>query len=107
MFYRENIGYTRLRRVIDICGAAVLLVAATPLLALAGLAILLEDGRPMFFRQRRVGRFGRLFTIYKLRTMRKDKCIDGFSPDDRTRPAYYLRSAVGCDGCRSTSSRSW
>ncbi len=96
MFYRENIGYTRLRRVIDICGAAVLLVVAMPLLALAGIAILLEDGRPIFFRQRRVGRFGRLFTIYKLRTMRKEQCVDGFSPttarDPRvTRVGYWLR----------------
>ena len=96
MFYREKIGYTRLRRVIDICGAVLTIVAAAPLLLLAGAAIVLEDGWPVFFRQRRVGRFGRLFTIYKLRTMRKEKCFDGFSPttgrDPRiTRVGYWLR----------------
>jgi lipopolysaccharide/colanic/teichoic acid biosynthesis glycosyltransferase len=96
MVFRERIGYNRLRRVIDVVGAVILLAAAAPILCLAGLAIMLEDGRPIFFRQRRVGRFGRLFTIYKLRTMRKEKCIDSFSPttggDARiTRVGYWLR----------------
>lgn len=96
LLFREKIGYTRLRRLIDIVGAVVLLAAALPLLLVAGLAIVLDDGRPIFFRQRRVGRFGRLFTIYKLRTMRKERCIDSFSPtsgrDPRiTRVGYWLR----------------
>jgi lipopolysaccharide/colanic/teichoic acid biosynthesis glycosyltransferase len=96
MVYREKIAYTRLRRVIDVVSAAVLLVVALPILVCACLAILIEDGQPMFFRQRRVGRFGRLFTIYKLRTMRKEKCGDGYSPttghDPRvTRVGYWLR----------------
>jgi lipopolysaccharide/colanic/teichoic acid biosynthesis glycosyltransferase len=96
MVFRENIAYTRLRRVIDVFGAALLLAAAVPVLLVAATAILLEDGGPVCFRQRRVGRFGRLFTIYKLRTMRKEKCVDGFSPttgsDPRvTRIGYWLR----------------
>jgi lipopolysaccharide/colanic/teichoic acid biosynthesis glycosyltransferase len=96
MVYREKIAYTRLRRVIDVVSAAVFLVVALPIMVCACLAILIEDGRPMFFRQRRVGRFGRLFTIYKLRTMRKEKCGDGYSPttghDPRvTRVGYWLR----------------
>jgi lipopolysaccharide/colanic/teichoic acid biosynthesis glycosyltransferase len=96
MVYREKIAYTRLRRVIDVVSAAVLLVVALPIMVCACLAILIEDGRPMFFHQRRVGRFGRLFTIYKLRTMRKEKCGDGYSPttghDPRvTRVGYWLR----------------
>ena len=96
MVYRENIAYNRLRRVIDTVGAICLLAIAAPILLVSGLAIMIEDGRPIFFRQRRVGRFGRLFTIYKLRTMRKEKCIDSFSPttgrDPRiTRVGYWLR----------------
>jgi lipopolysaccharide/colanic/teichoic acid biosynthesis glycosyltransferase len=96
MVYREKIGYSRLRRVIDILGAAILLLAATPIMLIAGLAVLLEDGRPIFFRQRRVGRFGRLFVIYKFRTMRKEKCEDSYSPttgrDPRiTRVGFWLR----------------
>jgi lipopolysaccharide/colanic/teichoic acid biosynthesis glycosyltransferase len=96
MVYREKLGYNRWRRVIDIIGAAVLLVIAAPILLIGGLAIFVEDGAPIFFRQRRVGRFGRLFTIYKLRTMRRERCIDGFSPttasDPRvTRVGHWLR----------------
>jgi lipopolysaccharide/colanic/teichoic acid biosynthesis glycosyltransferase len=96
MVFRENIAYSRLRRVIDIAGALVLLAVAVPILVVASLAILLEDGRPIFFRQRRVGRFGRLFTIYKLRTMTKEKCVDSFSPTTRrdprvTRVGHWLR----------------
>jgi lipopolysaccharide/colanic/teichoic acid biosynthesis glycosyltransferase len=94
--FRENVGYMRLRRVIDIAVASVMLVVATPLLAIAALLIVFEDGRPIFFRQRRVGRFGRLFTIYKLRTMKKLNCVDGVSPttgrDPRiTRVGFWLR----------------
>lgn len=45
-------------------------VIAAPVLAVASLAILLEDGRPVIFRQRRVGRHGHLFWLLKLRSMR-------------------------------------
>ncbi len=94
--FRENVGYMRLRRVIDVCVALAMLLVAAPILIVAGIAILIEDGRPILFRQRRVGRFGKLFTIYKLRTMKKEKCVDGLSPttgrDPRiTRAGYWLR----------------
>jgi undecaprenyl phosphate N,N'-diacetylbacillosamine 1-phosphate transferase len=96
LVYRENIAYNRWRRIIDIAGALALLAIAAPILLVCAVAILLEDGRPVLFRQRRVGRFGRLFTIYKLRTMRKETCIDSLSPttgrDPRiTRVGYWLR----------------
>lgn len=45
------------------------LLLASPLLGLAALAILFDDGAPVFFRQSRVGQFGRPFQIVKLRTM--------------------------------------
>jgi lipopolysaccharide/colanic/teichoic acid biosynthesis glycosyltransferase len=94
--FRENVGYVRMRRILDVCIASVMLVVASPVLIVAALAIMIEDGRPILFRQRRVGRFGKLFTIYKLRTMKKEKCRDGLSPislrDPRvTRVGYWLR----------------
>jgi len=96
--FREKIAYSRARRVIDILGALTLLFFAAPILIISGIIILLEDGWPIVFLQRRVGRFGKLFTIYKLRTMRKEKCVDGFSPtcgtDERiTRAGYWLRKS--------------
>ena len=56
-------------RALDVVLAAVLLVVAAPLLALAALAIRLESRGPVFYRQRRVGRYGRPFELWKLRTM--------------------------------------
>ena len=56
-------------RALDILLAGVLLVLMGPLLALAALAIRLESRGPVFYRQRRVGRGGRPFELWKLRTM--------------------------------------
>jgi lipopolysaccharide/colanic/teichoic acid biosynthesis glycosyltransferase len=56
-------------RAADIAIAGAALVAASPLLALAALAIKLEDGGPVLYRQTRVGRDGADFDLFKLRTM--------------------------------------
>ncbi len=56
-------------RALDVVLAAVLLVVAAPLLGLAALAIRLESRGRVFYRQRRVGRYGRPFELWKLRTM--------------------------------------
>jgi lipopolysaccharide/colanic/teichoic acid biosynthesis glycosyltransferase len=59
-----------LKRGMDLVGAGVLLLLTIPLLVLAAIAIRLESPGPVLFRQERLGRDGRPFTIYKLRTMR-------------------------------------
>lgn len=46
------------------------LVVTAPLIALAALAVLITSRGPVFFRQERVGRYGRPFVMFKLRTMR-------------------------------------
>jgi lipopolysaccharide/colanic/teichoic acid biosynthesis glycosyltransferase len=58
-----------LTRVLDVVLAAALLVVTAPLLALATVAIRLESRGPVFYRQLRVGRDGRPFELWKLRTM--------------------------------------
>jgi O-antigen biosynthesis protein WbqP len=58
-----------LKRAFDVAAAAAALVALSPLMAVVALAIRLEDGGPVLFRQMRVGRGGRLFRIYKFRSM--------------------------------------
>jgi len=60
------------RRAVDVIGALVGLVVFSPVMAAAALAIKLEDGGPVFFRQTRVGRWGRPFQIVKFRSMRVD-----------------------------------
>jgi len=56
-------------RAADIALAGAGLVVASPLLALSALAVVLEDGRPVLYRQERVGRAGNPFELLKLRTM--------------------------------------
>ena len=57
------------KRVLDVLGALAGLVVGAPLLAAGALLILLEDGPPVVFVQPRVGRGGRVFPCFKLRTM--------------------------------------
>ena len=66
---REPI-FERLKRVSDLLLALIVLGLSAPLLALAALAILADDRGPVFFRQTRIGRHQKPFTLYKLRTMR-------------------------------------
>ena len=59
------------KQVIDRFVALLALVMGAPVLIAVGVAVALE-GRPVLFRQQRVGRGGRLFNIYKFRTMAAD-----------------------------------
>jgi lipopolysaccharide/colanic/teichoic acid biosynthesis glycosyltransferase len=57
------------KRLLDVGGALVGLALASPMLAVAAVAIVLDDGAPVLYRQRRVGRHGEPFELLKLRTM--------------------------------------
>ncbi|MGQ9666721.1 MAG: sugar transferase [Anaerolineae bacterium] len=61
-----------LKRVLDIVISAVLLVLTAPLMAGIALAVRLDSPGPVLFRQPRVGQDGRIFTMYKFRTMVPD-----------------------------------
>ena len=58
-----------MNRALDVVGASVGLALASPFLAASALAIKVEDGGPVLYRQRRVGRGGEEFELIKLRTM--------------------------------------
>ncbi|MGZ6791336.1 MAG: sugar transferase [Mycobacteriales bacterium] len=58
------------KRVADLAGAALLLLLAAPVLAVAALAVRLDDGGPVLYRQQRTGRGGEQFLMTKFRTMR-------------------------------------
>ena len=58
-----------MNRALDAVGAALGLALASPVLAVAALAIKLEDRGPVFYRQCRVGKDGADFELLKLRTM--------------------------------------
>jgi lipopolysaccharide/colanic/teichoic acid biosynthesis glycosyltransferase len=94
--FRERKVSRILRRGSDLIVATLALLIAAPILLLAAVAIKLDDGGPVFFFQKRVGRFEAIFTIYKLRTMRPALCVDRLSPHGRgdmrvTRVGQWLR----------------
>ena len=60
------------KRAFDLLLGSFALLLALPFMMLSALMIYLEDGSPVIFRQKRVGRDGRLFEIYKFRTMVKN-----------------------------------
>jgi lipopolysaccharide/colanic/teichoic acid biosynthesis glycosyltransferase len=69
--------HDRLKRAIDLLGASVGLTLGAPALAAAAVAIRLDDGGPVFFRQERVGLDGQPFEVLKLRTMIVDAHTQG------------------------------
>ena len=86
-----------MKRTIDLLLSTVLAVLTLPLMIATALLVLLEDGRPVFYRQERVGENGRTFTLAKFRSMRKDaekggKPIWAKDGDDRiTRIGRFIR----------------
>jgi exopolysaccharide biosynthesis polyprenyl glycosylphosphotransferase len=61
-----------MKRAMDVIFSALVLAIVSPVLLIASLAILIDSGRPVFFRQRRAGKDGESFTMLKFRTMVAD-----------------------------------
>jgi len=84
-----------LKRAFDLVASFIALVALSPLMAFIALAIRVTMGRPILFRQPRIGYRGRVFTIYKFRTMNNARDEQGnLLPDEQrlTRLGRFLRS---------------
>lgn len=86
------------KRLFDLFFSSLGLCALGPLLLLIAASIKLDSPGPVFFRQQRVGRFGKLFWIHKFRTMRHDPVGNGplitIGADSRiTRVGGFLRAS--------------
>jgi lipopolysaccharide/colanic/teichoic acid biosynthesis glycosyltransferase len=90
-------GYESVKPVVDFGLAVVLLLFASPFILLGVILVRLSSPGPLFYTQRRLGRGGKLFTIYKFRTMYVDSERDGVArwctaSDPRvTRIGWWLR----------------
>ena len=60
------------KRIFDFFVATVTLLVFSPLMLICYIAIKMDDGGPAIYAQERIGRFGRVFRIYKFRSMRLD-----------------------------------
>jgi lipopolysaccharide/colanic/teichoic acid biosynthesis glycosyltransferase len=68
----ESFGNRAVKRVVDILGSLVGLLAGIPILTVFGLLLRRESPGPIIYRQRRTGRGGRPFYMFKIRSM----CLD-------------------------------
>jgi sugar transferase (PEP-CTERM system associated) len=101
MIFAEGFSRSRFQRVLkrlfDVSVSVAMLSATLPVMVLATLAIWLEAGRPILYRQQRVGESGKIFEILKFRSMRVGAERDGVPEwatpnDDRvTRGGRFLR----------------
>lgn len=68
----HNSGELAIKRIVDFIGALVGIIISIPIILLTAIPLLIESPGPLFFKQERVGMNGRIFKIYKLRSMYKD-----------------------------------
>jgi len=75
--FRQSTLRSLVKRTFDLLAALFLLVLTAPIMLLAGLAIALESGFPVIYRQERVGARGEKFMLLKFRSMIRDAEQDG------------------------------
>lgn len=75
--FRQGFVRTLVKRIFDIVCASILITLALPVMSIAAVLIVVEDGFPLLYRQERVGLSGRLFNVIKFRSMRRDAEKDG------------------------------
>lgn len=101
MLFSEGFRYSGVRdvskRIFDLAISVVLVLIAWPFMLLTALAVFIDDGAPVLYRQTRVGRDGKLFDLYKFRSMRKDAEKNGAvwakKDDDRvTKVGAFIRN---------------
>ena len=97
--FQSNRFYTVSKRIIDILGGLLGIIILILILPFISLAIMIEDGRPVFYSQIRMGERGKPFEIIKFRTMLNDAESDGLpvlarEDDERaTRIGKFLRKS--------------
>ena len=84
----EKKPYLVIKRIIDVIFSILGLIILIPVFLIVSIAIKIESKGPVIFKQKRIGKGKKYFTIYKFRTMRSD------TPKDM--PTHMLKNANGC-----------
>jgi len=91
----DNLFHAFCKRTVDLVGAAILLLLTSPILLLCTIGVRLTSPGPIIFRQQRVGRYKKNFTMYKFRSMRvndqQDTAWSRDRDDRRTGFGSFLR----------------
>ena len=101
--YAPNPEYLFAKRVFDILVSALALVILSPVMLVTAIAIKATDGGPVFYRQKRLTKDGRVFDVMKFRSMRQDAEKDGVARlstgdhDDRITPVGRIIRKVRID----------
>lgn len=89
--HRRNI-YLFFKRIIDIFIAFIMLIVLFPVLFIISIAIKIDSKGPVLFKQKRTGKNGKIFTLYKFRTMVSDNDVYDLKCEDKhTRVGKFLR----------------
>jgi lipopolysaccharide/colanic/teichoic acid biosynthesis glycosyltransferase len=86
----------RIKQIVDVVGSTSMLILCTPLLLMIALAIKISSKGPVFFRQQRVGRYGKNFTFLKFRSMRTNN-------DDSVHKEYLMKLIAGKTECEASN----
>lgn len=95
--FKQGLARDTVKRIFDLVVSLIIMLISLPAMVLTALAIYLESGGPVLYRQERVGQHGQPFTILKFRSMRSDAELDGKprwagKEDDRTtRVGRFIR----------------
>ena len=96
----NEITYSFLKRTVDITASAAALLLLSPVFLVTSLAIRKDSDGPAMFTQKRIGKDGKLFEIYKFRTMVPDadkKLFEMLEKDEKAREEYKLNKKLKHD----------
>ena len=84
--------YLQIKRFFDYFGSLLILIILSPVLLITSITILTFDGKPILFKQIRVGKNGVKFTLYKFRSMKSSNISSGIGSIENSESASEARS---------------
>ena len=94
----DNPANAFIKRAVDILGSLALILATSPIMLFAAIGVFISSPGPVLFKQKRVGKMGKVFTMYKFRSMRlnreSNKAWSHKGDSRKTRFGAFIRSTA-------------